>query len=202
MPVYLGGNGARFMHWLDESGAFSSGCDADVLMAEVQQLSATFQSNYTRSPGTFLSAVQGDEIAYGLISREVSLKSAAPNHADAMIAGEDLIINGKLFQALDRVSPLPSEDIVTSFELSNLKELRSFVVNYDKAIEVLQINSLLPIHELMSMNELWDEVEITARSYCLERVDRSVCRAGVIPAFLIGLQALLNVLAKEWAGRH
>ena len=51
----MGGNGARFMHWLDESGCFSKSCDGDELMEAIQSISAGFLTEASGNAATTLS---------------------------------------------------------------------------------------------------------------------------------------------------
>jgi hypothetical protein len=124
MPVYIGGNGARFLHWLDESGAFSKGCDGDLLFETLQRQSTGFASGSKGSAGTTLSQAFGDEIACGLISKGMNLQGNFDPRDEVMIAGEQLIINGLVYNPLDRVSIPPEMNSVESFALGSLDELK------------------------------------------------------------------------------
>jgi hypothetical protein len=201
MPVYVGGGGARFLHWLDESGAFNKGCESDVLFETLQRKSSGFTAGSKGSARTRLSNAFNDETACGLISNGVVLKSELEPAYDPMIAGEQLIINDLLFNTLDRVS-IPAEmNSVDSFSLGNLNELKQFVQNYDAAISNLGIKSLLPIRNLLSMKSIWEDVEIQVRAICLGYINKEINKQTIEPAFIIGLRALHTALVKEWAER-
>jgi hypothetical protein len=201
MPVYMGGNGARFMNWLDESGSFSKGCDSDELMEAVQAMSAGFAESSSSNATTTLSDAFKDETACGLISKGVKLKGVFDPRKDRMFAGESLTINGKTYDALERVTE-PEEGTVRAYELASTDELKRFIANYDEAIRKLQLTSLLPIGKLTSPTRLWPEIETEIRKACLERIDCQFNDLEPEPPFITGLKALSRVLSREWAGRY
>ncbi len=202
VPVYLGGNGARFLNWLDESGAFSKGCDADQLMEVLQRKSfGCLEDSPGGAASTTLSNAFKDETACGLISQGVNLQGDFDPRDELMFSGEELVINGKVFGALERVDIPEDINTVESYELVSLTELRQFVNNYDEALNSARINSLLPIRKLISLDSLWDEVETQVRALCLERVNKEISDLEPEPGFVIGLRALSHTLARQWAER-
>lgn len=201
MPVYMGGNGARFMNWLDESGRFSKGCDSDELMEAIQAMSAGFVESSGSNATTTLSNAFKDETACGLISKGVNLKGVFDPRKDRMFAGETLNINGRTYGPLDRVTE-PDEGTVTTYELASTDELRRFIANYDEALKKLQLTSLLPIAKLTTPTKLWAEIETEIRKACLERVDKEFNDLEPEPPFISGLKALSRVLSREWAERY
>ena len=90
---------------------------------------------------------------------------------------------------------------VESYELGSLNELQHFVSNYDEALATASIKTLLPIRKLASLETLLDQVEIEARSFCLERVNKYNFDLRPEPGFVTGLRALSNILARQWAER-
>jgi hypothetical protein len=201
-PVYLGGNGARFLHWLDESGSFSKGCYSDLLLESIQGLSSGFTAGNIGSACTSLSPVFGEETACGLISRGASLRWDDKYRNDLMIAGEEILVNGKTYKALDLIGNPRNINEINNYEVANLKELQRFLQNYDGALIALRINSLLPLSRLAPMETLWDEVEMQVRSICLEYSGKESSDQRLEPAFIIGLRALIRTLARHWAERY
>ena len=201
VPVYMGGNGARFMNWLDESGCFSKGCDGDELMEAVQTMSSGFISTDTGYATTTLSNAFKDETACGLISNGVNLKGIFDPRQDLMFAGERLAVNDSTYDVLDRVIK-PDEGAISRYELASTDELRRFAQNYDDALRNLQITSLLPISRLTTQANFWPNVEIEIRASCLERIDCEFSDLEPEPPFITGLKALSRVLAREWAERY
>jgi hypothetical protein len=201
VPVYIGGNGARFLNWLDESGSFTRGCDADKLMEVLQCRSSGFGDWRRGSAPTTLSNAFKDETACGLISKGVDLKLDSEPRDGLIVSGEQLLINGIVFETLDRVSMPMDMNRVESYELGSLNELQHFVSNYDEALATASIKTLLPIRKLASLETLLDQVEIEARSFCLERVNKYNFDLRPEPGFVTGLRALSNILARQWAER-
>jgi hypothetical protein len=202
MEVYLGGNGANFLHWLDESGSFSKGCDADRLFETLQRQSLGSESLDEGSASTMLSDAFKDETACGLISEGVNLQGNFDPSNDFMIAGEETLINGKHFSSKDRVRLSQDIDTVHEYMLCSLVELKKFVMNYDLAIAKLKINTLLPVRSLAQLDKLWYDVEIEARSICLRFEGKSMNDIEPVPGFIIALSALSKVLAKIWSEKY
>lgn len=201
MPVYMGGNGARFMNWLDESGSFSKGCDSDQLMEVIQTMSAGFSESLINNAPTTLSDAFKDETACGLISKGVKLRGLFDPRQDRMFAGENLIINGNSYGTLDRVTE-PEDGTVKTYELASTDELKHFITNYDLALKKLQLTSLLPISKLSTPSSLWSNIETEIRKNCLERIDKEFNDLEPEPPFITGLKALSRVLSQEWAERY
>lgn len=201
-PVYLGGNGARFLNWLDESGSFSRGCDADKLMESLQRESSGFGSNPSGDAYTTLSNAFKDETSCGLISQGINLRGNFDPRDELMFSGDELVINGKAFGALDRVNISSEINTIETYALGNMSELRQFVGNYDDILITARINTLTPIRRLISTNSLWDEVETQVRAICLEQVNKEISDLEPEPGFVIGLRALVNTLARRWAERY
>jgi hypothetical protein len=201
MPVYMGGNGARFMNWLDESGSFFKGCDSDELMEEIQSMSAGFAEGSGNHATTTLSNAFKDETACGLISKGVNLKGVFDPRFDRMFAGESLTINGSTYGALERVTE-PDDGTVKIYELASTDELKRFIANYDEALKKLQLQSLVPISKLTKSPSHWSDIETEVQRACLERVDQEFIDLEPEPPFISGLKALTRVLAREWAERY
>lgn len=199
MPVYIGGNGSRFLHWLEENGAFTKGCDTDLLFESLQRQSAGFINGNKGLAASTLSNAFKDETACGLISNGINLQGDFDPRDEVMIAGEQLNINGMVFNALDRVKIPQDMTTVESFSLGSLDELKQFVKNYDESITNLRINSLLPIRKLSSLDTLWDEVETQVRAICLDRINKEISDLEPEPGFIIGLRALSSTLARKWS---
>jgi hypothetical protein len=203
MSVYAGGNGGRLLNWLDQSGAFTKGCEADQLMQRIQQASTGFTDD---GGSTTLSGDYKNETACGLISSGVNLKGDFdPSHHD-LFAGDAVEINGVVYRATDRI-PFQSGGLgsldgrINSYELQGMEELKRFCANYDQALQDQRIRSLLPLRKLTDLDSLWEQVTMEARSLCLEREGCEVAELEPEPGFILGLRALANTLGRQWAER-
>jgi hypothetical protein len=201
-PVYLGGNGARFLNWLDPSGVFSRGCDSDQLLEALQCKSAGFNEAIDGAASTTLSDAYKDETACGLISLGKNLRGDFDPRDELMFAGEAMQINDQRFGPLDRVAVASEASVVDTYALTSLDQVRQFVANYDEAISSLRIASLLPIRKLARSDTLWSEVETEVRNLCLQRVGKEVAELEPEPGFMLGLKALIHTLAQQWADRY
>jgi len=63
-PVYIGGNGSRLFHWLDDTERFGSYSEVNELFSRMLSLGSGFEDTEVR---TQLSKKPGDEIACGLV---------------------------------------------------------------------------------------------------------------------------------------
>lgn len=203
MAVYAGGNGGRLLNWLEESGAFSKGCEADQLLQRLQQASAGFGGI---GGDTTLSDDYKNETACGLISTGVNLKGDFdPRHHD-LFCGDALEINGVVYQPTERI-PFQSGGLdspdgrIRSYGLAGMEELKRYCLNFDQALQDQRIRSLLPLRKLTDLDTLWDLVEREARSLCLEREGCEVAELEPEPGFILGLRALANTLGRQWAER-
>ena len=203
MAVYMGGNGARFMNWLDESSSFNVGCESHLLMKEVQTRSAGFPDSTGGIGTTTLSDRFKDETACGLVSKGTSLIGITNPRDDLMFAGESLIINGISFNVLDRIGE-PENGNISTYTIPRTDELQQFVANYNYAIRSLGLESLLPISRLTEKEDrvLWSEIETEVRNSCLDRENKEFSDLEPEPPFFTGLKALISVLSREWAKRY
>jgi hypothetical protein len=203
MTVYAGGNGGRLLNWLDQSGAFTAGCEADQLLQRLQQASAGFNND---GGSTTLSGDYKNETACGLISTGVNLRGDFdPTHHD-LFAGDAVEINGTVYGPTDRI-PFQSGGLgsldgrINSYGLQGMEELKRYCANYDQALQEQRLRSLLPLRKLTDLDSLWEQVEMEARSLCLEREGCEVAELEPEPGFILGLRALANTLGRQWAER-
>ena len=197
-PVYLGGNGGRLMNWIDTSSSFQQGGDPDRLMQMLQIKAAGCEDG---NGSTTMSDAYKDETACGLISSGVNLEGNFDPSSDYMVSGANLQINDLVFKPTDRVELPHLIEKITSYELTDLNDIKQFVENYDNSIAELRINSLMPIRQLCDMDTLWVAVEREVRSLCLAKVDMKTSDLVPEPAFILGLRALSNELGKLWEKR-
>jgi len=197
-PVYLGGNGGRFLNWIEPSVHFQPGGDIDRLLENLQIKAANCEPGRA---STTLSDAYKDETACGLISEGVNLTGNFDPQADFLVCGATLRINGQEFSADGRVAPPSTNDKIKTYELSSIDTLKEFASNYDSILSDLRIRSLLSIEKLSDPDSLWNDVETEIRSLCLEKVGLDSNDLEPEPGFILGLRALTNTLGRLWAER-
>lgn len=198
MPVLIGGNGARFLHWIDSGSEFNRRSECNALFEKLQIIGSGFSGSPQGVALTTVSENFKDETAYGLISQGRTIMHD-PNIEDSFIAGEAITIGSKTFGALDRISLGDLKaNVGKDYKIEpGLAQLRAFVESYDAIL--IDIESLLPIKELES-NEilLWNQVERIVREECSERAMISDAKnIEPEPPFIIGLKALLKALTQS-----
>lgn len=169
MPVLIGGNGARFLDWVDSECKFNRRSESNALFEQLQIIGSGFFESPKGVALTTVSENFKDETAYGLISPGRNIIHD-PNLEDSLIAGEAITIGNKNFGPLDRISLGDLKaNVGKEYQLgAGLTQLRAFVESYDAIL--INMESLLPIKELES-NEtlLWNQVERIIRDECSER---------------------------------
>jgi len=196
-PVYVGGNGARLINWIDESTEYQKGGDIDKLF-EMLQVKAARCTNGRAA--TMLSDAYKDETACGLISDGVNLSGDFDPRSDHLISGASVQINELSFGAEDRVES-PSGTVITRYLLPDLSSIKEFVHSYDNSLAELGIRHLLPVTKLGSEEHFWQDVELEARSLCAAKEGLDASDLEPEPAFILGLRALTNTLGRIWADR-
>lgn len=199
MPVLIGGNGARFLDWVDSECRFDRYSECNALFESLQKVGSGFSDSPKGVALTTISEDFKDETAYGLISPGRNI-THDPNLEDSFIAGESISIGGKEFGAFDRITLSDLKASVgKDYQIdSTLVQLRAFVASYDE--NLINMESILPIKELES-NEtlLWNNIERAVRDECSERakiVDPKSIEPE--PPFITGLKALLKALAQSF----
>jgi hypothetical protein len=200
-PVYVGGNGARMLNWLNPGSPFHRGGDIDRLLEAMQIKASGCQPGRAHS---ILSDDFKNETACGLISDRsegVKLTGDFDPRNDSMICGSRLEINGLVFNADDRVV-IPHEiTMIESYTLSDLGSLKTFINNYDTSLAELRIRTLLPVDKLCDLDSFWEQVETEIRALCLARVNVDAHAHESEPGFILGLRAITNALGRLWAER-
>jgi hypothetical protein len=199
-PVYIGGNGSRFLNWLAERGRFDRNSQINLLLSRMLSKGSGFEDTkeFTR-----LSLNPKDEVACGLVIEDTKLKGLDKNTDNSPIAGEKCLVNDQEIAWQDRLSF--TED-VTDFKVDTLTELPRFLYEFNLAIKQLKIEGLKPLknYELSpnpeDNNELWRNTTKELKSSLLKIKGNSE-NIRVEPPFILALKTLLKILGKEWAGK-
>ena len=87
-PVYIGGNGSRFLNWLAEGGSFDKNSEINELLSRIMSKGSDFEDT---EEVTRLSQRPKDEVACGLVIKETKLLGLGKKIKDPLIAGENCL---------------------------------------------------------------------------------------------------------------
>ena len=212
MSVYVGGNGGKLLHWLAPTCQFNQNSEVSTWLNRIQA-SAIDLSNDELEEKTHLSEKFKDEVAIGLVVGEhhISDPNGLESNPPPPFSGEALRINQREFAAEEPIDLSDRQffehsDPVETMELLNLKELQRYVRGTVKAMEGLRAN--LQIDPLVKESDLEGvlgrRVLDKAHDLCHQNLgdpkDRKrIDDFSVEPGFFLGLRALVEVLAEDWA---
>ena len=229
-PVCLGGNASRFLHWLVEGGYFDDQCDTRFLLSRMLSQGSWFKCSESLNLSqkelhdryydfeeeergfkdikvdVFLSPNPKDEVAFGLVLDQTSLKGLDRDDEDELIAGERYKV-GKVEKSPGTRFVLDSEEIKT-FDIPALPELQRFLYVFHAALKELRVEQITPLPKTLytpsldpKVNEdLWRTTNRRLDNMILNnRQQKSAEDVRFEPPFIMGLKALLVVLGEEWA---
>ena len=214
-PVYLGGNGSRFLHWLAEGGQFNRNSEANELFSKIMSLASKFDDTHE---DTLLSSAPKDEVACGLVLSDSKLTGLTRKDDLVLIAGEVCSINGepidwnsRLKISNNEIDSFSVEDKIANFTIpEELTQLPKFLYAFHAALRVLQIEGIKPLEgykvlreysieqDRLNNQKLWSDTskELTAS---LLKIRGNTDDIRLEPPFILVLKALLSVLGKRWA---
>jgi hypothetical protein len=212
--IYFGGNGSRLLNWLSYTGEFDDDEFGDLFQEMMIQASKLKPVAMT----SVISSRPKDEVAYGLVVEE-SILTAQADIKEAIIAGEPCQIGVHRFE-WDGYIEFNSEkfetnDALQAFDSVNLPQ---FLYWFHKRLRSKRDISISPVEgyslgDKKRTNEenlantfednldLWDQVyEQLEDSLALDKV--TIGSIHLNPPFILGLKALIEVLAKRWARKY
>lgn len=205
-PIYMGGNGSNLLNWLSLGGHFDR-------HSEINELFSCMLSKGSGFPDTeeltHLSERPGDEVACGLVlqhnKKTTKLQGLNRKGQEAVIAGEDCVVNGKLISWKDR---LELNGNLQGFDIPQLEQVPNFLDEFNQAIKDLDLEGITPMEAFQSQqglesgyrDKLWKATERELKNNLLN-FKGDADNIQVEPPFILGLKALLRVLGKEWARR-
>lgn len=212
MSVYVGGNGGKLLHWLAPTGQFREDSPVNTWLNRIQA-SAIDLNNDEPEEKTHLSEQFKDEVAIGLVVDEsyISDPNGLASNPPPPFSGESLRINQREFTAEEPIDLsdrrfFEHSDTVETMELLNLKELQRYVRGTVKAMEGLKAD--LQIDPLVKESDLegtlGTRVLDKAQDLCNQSLGdpqdhKKIDDFSVGPGFFLGLRALIEVLAEDWA---
>ncbi|MBD2145660.1 hypothetical protein [Sphaerospermopsis sp. FACHB-1194] len=206
-PVYIGGNGSRLLHWLAERGEFDKNSEINALLSRMMSVASGFTD--TEEP-TRLSQNPKDEAACGLVLKDKKLKGLNKKEKDHVIAGEGCEIDNETYSWQDRLEF--KAKTISKYQIPELNQLRLFLDAFHASLDDLRIDGIKPLEGYEFEKEypddpdpeynqkLWKATVKELRN-SLNSVKGDVESIGKEPPFILGLKALLKVLAREWSGK-
>jgi hypothetical protein len=197
-PVFVGGNGSRFLNWLAEGGEFTRHCEVNDLLSAVLSHASGFEDTHEN---TALSPLPKHEVACGLVLEESHLQGLSLRDEDPLIAGEAFEINGKAF---DWGTRMQLSGMIEEWSIPQLTQLKDFMNGFHRALKAQRIEGISPFKSYEISDEeganaqLWKDTsrELTKS---LLKLRGNVDDLRVEPPFILGLKALLQVLGNKWA---
>jgi hypothetical protein len=203
--IYIGGHGSHLLNWLVSSGEFNSDSNINELLNRILSKSSGLED--VGDP-IIISKRPQDEVACGLVLSETRLSESSANKGKYYeIAGENFTINGQDFTFKDRICLEDVDEEITSYAIPDLSHLKQFTEIFNEIVIELMIDEIKPLSTYNRRHgldpdynrKLWDRVDRELRSNLLNM--RGATTLQLEPPFILGLKALITVLAKEWAGR-
>jgi hypothetical protein len=213
-PVYIGGNGSRFLKWLDDRGKFDRNSEVNELLSRMLSVGSGFEDTEQL---TRLSNNPKDEAACGLVLSSTRLKGMGKKAKDPLIAGEacrlKTVAQGNGEEKIEEIGSYSRLEVtgdgdcdVVDLEIPDLVELPKFLYEFHKALRDLEIEVILPLKNYVRSPEreknqkLWEDTRRELDNFLLQ-VKGDSANIRFEPPFISGLKALLRVLGKRWAGK-
>ncbi len=202
--IYIGGNGSRLLHWIATGGEFNKHTDLNQLFNRM--LAAPSGLEEIDNP-TQLSQRPKDEVVCGLVIDKTKLTGLDKKDKDLLIAGETCQINSREIAWTSRLE-LDDDENVSEFTIPQIDRLKQFVEDFNRGLKDLDIEEIKPFNTYQRKTgldpqysvKLWSDTHKEMKKILLDIKGKSD-DLRIEPPFIIGLKALLRVLAKEWAGK-
>ena len=206
-PVYLGGNGSRFINWIDPDGSYSELSEINQLLSYVLSTAGGFSSNQVRN--TVVSKFPKQEAAGGLVVEETRLKGLEDSKPEAFagIAMEfQTDIGPVAFSPEDEIILPEACQRIDSISITDFTEVAKFVQTFNDAVRTCGLRDIvspIPTQDATSaMDELAFDLENEVKQLLNNRRsigDGSRQNYEPDPGFIVAHKALLRLLAKKWS---
>ena len=199
-PVFLGGNGANFWHWLSDGGRFDASRQINGLFSKMLEKGSKFSSQKSRVT-TRLSKKLKDEVACGLVLNNRQLVGWGDVEdwtKEQLISGEYCSIDGLAVSPYERL-PISGIIHIDKFEIpDSLSNLRQFVSDFNEVASSLGIQGINPIK---LTDEDFSDTHRELEDMLLSSQGKDSENIRIEPPFILALKALLSTLGKKWAGK-
>ena len=206
-PVYLGGNGSRFINWIDPDGQYSESSEINQLLAYILAKAGGFSTDDRRD--TIVSKNPKQEAAGGLIVDKTQLKGLSTSTPEAY-AG----IGMKFETDIGLITFKPEDELVLPDECQEIKsitiedfsEVGNFIEVFNEAIRACGIRDIVTPIAAKSGIEALKEISFDLGNEVKQLLNNRRSTGGGSrqnyepdPGFIIAHKGLLRVLAKRWA---
>jgi hypothetical protein len=207
-PVYLGGNGSRFINWIDPDGHYSETSEINQLLSYVLAKAGGFSTDEIRD--TVVSKFPKQEAAGGLIVDETQLKGLTTSAPDAYAGIRmkfETDIGIIVFNPQDEIE-LPEEcQDIKSISIEDFTEIGNFLEVFNEAIRSCGIRDIVSPISTVSGKIALDEISFDLGNQVKKLLNsrRRSTTGGARqnyepdPGFIVAHKALLRVLAKKWS---
>jgi hypothetical protein len=202
--IYIGGNGSRLLHWVATGGEFNKHTDLNELFNRMLAAPSGLKEidNHTQ-----LSKSPKDEVVCGLVMDRTKLNGLDKKDKDPIILGETCRVNNREISWASRLE-LEDDENISEFVIPQLDRLKQFVEDFNRGLKDLDIEEIKPFNTYQRKTgldpkyseKLWSDTHKEMRRMLLEIKGKSD-DIRIEPPFIIGLKALLKVLAKEWVNK-
>jgi len=206
-PVYLGGNGSRFINWIEPDGQYSESSDINKVLSYILAKAGNYSTDQRRD--TVLSKYPKQEAAGGLIVDNTRLKglSSSGPEAYAGISMRFITDVGTLtFKPEDELQ-LPDDcQEIKSIAIDDFTEIGNFIETFNQAVRVCGVRDLMSPITAKTAEESLEAIRFDLDNEVKQLLnnrrstgDGSRQNYEPDPGFIVAHKALLRVLAKQWA---
>jgi hypothetical protein len=206
-PVYLGGNGSRFINWIDPDGKYSEASEINKLLGYVLASAGEYPTTQCRD--TIVSQYPKQEAAGGLVVDHTQLKGLTGNTARPY-AG----ISMKFNTDIGSITLKPGDEInlpeecqkITSIAIDDFTEIGNFIEIFNEAIRLGGLRDIVSPVPIKTGEDALKELAFDLDNEVKQLLNnRRAIGDGLRqnyepdPGFIVAHKALLRVLAKRWA---
>jgi hypothetical protein len=210
-PVYIGGNGSRFLHWLAEGGEFDEFSILNKLFSRMLAQGSGFEDIQVK---TSLSKEPKTEVALGLVADKQNSRLQGlerTTEEDPLIAGEVYKLQGEKCSPFTRLQLVGEEKIqqLQVVDEHDLQVLPQFLYQFDLALQELKLVRVVkpldrevyqPNPQVQGNLSLWRDVSRQMFAY-QSKIDGKTSEVELEPPFILALKGLVDVLAQRWASK-
>jgi hypothetical protein len=206
-PVYLGGNGSRFVNWIDPDSMFGDASEINQLLSYILAKAGNFSVKQLR--GTVLSKHPKEEAAGGLVIEKTKLTGLSSTNPEAFAGiGMEFITDiGQIRFNADQELVWPADfKTIQEIRIPDFSEISRFVSTFNEGIRYCGLQTMISPLEDTTAGQALAPIEFELRNQVKQLLNQKVAINGGSrlnyepdPGFIVAHKALLQVLAKKWA---